>query len=63
MINYEITVWDGANRVHYAKTRAKNPEQAKSKCLNDCWKLDKMLGMNRDWYSYRWDIVESKKQR
>lgn len=61
MSNYEINVWDGEKRVHFAKTRAKSEKMAKSKCLSDCWKLDKMLGMERPWHLYRWDIVESNK--
>jgi hypothetical protein len=56
MNNYVITVWDGDTLVHNAKAKAKSPELAKSKALNDCWKLDKMMGTERDWYKYRWDI-------
>lgn len=56
MNDYVITVWDGDKLVHNAKARAKNPELAKTKALSDCWKLDKMMGTERDWYKYRWDI-------
>jgi len=56
MNDYVITVWDGDRLVHNAKTRAKSPEMAKSKALNDCWKLDKMKGTEQNWHSYRWDI-------
>ena len=56
MNNYVITVWDGDRLVHNAKARAKSPESAKSKVLNDCWKLDKMMGKEQNWLSYRWDI-------
>ena len=56
MNNYVITVWDGDRLVHNARARAKNPETAKSKALNDCWKLDKMKGTEQNWHSYRWDI-------
>lgn len=56
MNNYVITVWDGDRLVHNAKARAKTPELAKTKALSDCWKLDKMMGTERDWYKYRWDI-------
>jgi hypothetical protein len=56
MNNYVITVWDGDRLVHNAKARAKSPEAAKSKVLNDCWKLDKLMGKEQNWLSYRWDI-------
>ena len=39
MNDYVITVWDGDRLVHNAKARAKTPELAKSKALNDCWDL------------------------
>lgn len=56
MNNYVITVWDGEKIVHNAKAKAKSPESAKTKVLNDCFKLDKMMGTERKWLSYRWDI-------
>jgi hypothetical protein len=56
MNNYVITVWDGDKLVHNAKAKAKSPESAKTKVLNDCFKLDKMMGTERKWHNYRWDI-------
>ena len=56
MNDYVITVWDGDRLVHNARAKAKNPESAKSKALNDCWKLDKLTGREQNWMSYRWDI-------
>lgn len=59
MANYVITVWDGDKLVHNAKAKASSPEMAKTKALNDCWKLDKINGVERQWYKYRWDIQET----
>ena len=59
MANYVITVWDGDKLVHNAKTKAKSPEMAKTKALNDCFKLDKLMGKQQNWLSYRWDIQET----
>jgi hypothetical protein len=56
MNNYVITVWDGDKLVHNAKARAKSPDSAKTKVLNDCYKLDKLTGRENKWHTYRWDI-------
>jgi hypothetical protein len=59
MNNYVITVWDGDKLVHNAKAKAKSPQMAKTKALNDCFKLDKLMGKQQNWLSYRWDIQET----
>lgn len=59
MKNYVITIWDADRIVHNAKAKAKSPESAKTKCLNDCYKLDKLMGTPHNWLSYRWDIQET----
>jgi hypothetical protein len=59
MNNYVITIWDGDRLVHNAKAKAKSPEMAKTKALNDCFKLDKLMGKQQNWLSYRWDIQET----
>lgn len=59
MNNYVITIWDGDRIVHNAKAKAKNVDSAKTKCLSDCFKLDKMTNNYRNWHSYRWDIQET----
>ena len=59
MANYVITVWDGDKLVHNAKAKAKSPVMAKTKALNDCFKLDKLMGKRQNWLSYRWDIQET----
>jgi len=59
MNNYVITIWDGEKLVHNAKAKAKSPEMAKTKALNDCFKLDKLMGKQQNWLSYRWDIQET----
>ncbi len=59
MNNYVITIWDGDRLVHNAKAKAKSPEMAKTKALNDCFKLDKLIGKQQNWLSYRWDIQET----
>ena len=59
MANYLITVWDGDKLVHNAKAKASSPEMAKTKALNDCFKLDKLMGKEQKWLNYRWDIQET----
>jgi hypothetical protein len=59
MANYVITVWDGDKLVHNAKAKASSPEMAKTKALNDCFKLDKLMGKEQKWLNYRWDIQET----
>lgn len=59
MANYVITVWDGDKLVHNAKAKASSPDMAKTKALNDCFKLDKLMGKQQNWLSYRWDIQET----
>ena len=59
MASYVITVWDGDKLVHNAKAKAGSPEMAKTKALNDCFKLDKLMGKQQNWLSYRWDIQET----
>ena len=49
MANYVITVWDGDKLVHNAKAKASSPEMAKTKALNDCFKLDKLMGKEQKW--------------
>ena len=56
MNNYVITIWDGDKLVHNAKAKAKSMDSAKAKVLNDCWKLDKLMGTERNWQKYTWDI-------
>jgi hypothetical protein len=59
MNNYVITIWDGDRLVHNAKAKAKSPEHAKTRVLADCWKLDKMKGIEQNWHTYRWDIQQT----
>lgn len=59
MANYVITVWDGDKLIHNAKAKASSPEMAKTKALNDCFKLDKLMGKEQKWLNYRWDIQET----
>ena len=59
MANYVITIWDGDKLIHNAKARASSPEMAKTKALNDCFKLDKLMGKEQKWLNYRWDIQET----
>ena len=59
MANYVITIWDGDKLVHNAKAKASSPEMAKTKALNDCFKLDKLMGKEQKWLNYRWDIQET----
>jgi hypothetical protein len=59
MANYLITVWDGDKLIHNAKAKASSPEMAKTKALNDCFKLDKLMGKEQKWLNYRWDIQET----
>ena len=56
MNNSVITIWDGDKLVHNAKAKAKSPESAKSKAYGDCLKMDKLMGKQQNWLSYRWDI-------
>ena len=56
MNKYVITIWDGDKLVHNAKAKAKSPESAKSKAYGDCLKMDKLMGKQQNWLSYRWDI-------
>jgi hypothetical protein len=58
MREYTVMVLDGDSVIHHARCTAKSPEMAKSKCLSDCWKLDKVMGFDRPWHKYSWEVVE-----